>query len=72
MYGNSLSSGAHKITTVLFVIVAIVIVVAAAKVVLDHVDSDGTVTGEIERANEEGVETLEGAGVYGKAKPRCR
>ncbi len=73
MYGGDLKSGAHKITTFVFVVVAIVVVAAAAKVVLDHIDGDGTVTsGSDQCANEEGMATLEKAGVYGNSKPRCK
>lgn len=74
MYGSDLKSGAHKITTVVFLLVAIGVVAAAAKIVLDHVNADGTVTAgkEAQCDNQEGMDTLEKAGVYGSAKPRCR
>ena len=73
MYEGGLKSGAHKIITFLFIVCAIVAIVAGCKVVLDHIDSDGTVTSsKDECVNEEGMETLEKAGVYGNAKPRCK
>ena len=73
MYESGGESGARKVITVVFIIVAIAAIGACAKIVLDHIDSDGTVTsGEDTCGNEEGMNTLKEAGVFGSSKPRCR
>ncbi len=73
MYDNGYKSGAHKVMVVVFTIITIVAIGACAKVILDHVDSDGTVTSSSDScANEEAMSDLEKAGIYGAAKPRCK
>lgn len=65
-------SGAHKVMTVVCILAAIGVVAACAKIVLDHVSGDGTVTSASDACeNEEGMSALEKAGVFGGSKPRC-
>jgi len=72
MYEGGLKSGARKVTMVVFVLVAIGVIFAFCKIVLDHIDSDGTVTSSKDScANEEGMSALQKAGVFGGAHPRC-
>jgi len=72
MYDNGLKSGAHKVTMVVFILLAIVVIVSCAKIILSHIDSDGTVTSSKDAcANEQAMSDLEKAGVFGDSKPRC-
>lgn len=72
MYDNGLKSGAHKVATVIFILVAIFAIGALGKIIMDHVDTDGNVTSAADACeNEEGMDTLEKAGVFGASKPRC-
>ncbi len=72
MYDNGLKSGAHKVMTVVFILVAIAVVAACAKIILDHIDGNGTVTSSSDACeNEEAMSDLERAGVFGNSKPRC-
>jgi len=71
-YDNGLKSGAHKVMTVVFLLLAIGVIVAFGKIILDHVGSDGTVTSDKDAcANSEAMSELEKAGVFGSSKPRC-
>ncbi len=71
-YDNGLKSGAHKVMTVFFILFAIGVIVAFGKIILDHVDSDGTVTSSKDACvNPEGMSTLKKAGVFGSSQPRC-
>jgi len=72
MYEGGLKSGAKKISTVVFVLVAIGVIFAFSKIILDHIGSDGTVTSSNDAcANEEGMSALQKAGIFGSAQPRC-
>ena len=73
MYDNGVKSGAHKVMTIVFAIVAVAAIGAAAKIILDRVDSDGTIKDTSECNESEGKDTLREAGVYGdKAKDKCK
>ena len=73
MYDNGLKSGAHKVMTVVFILCAIAAIIAGGKVILDHIDSHGTVTSSKDACeNEAAMDELERAGIYGNSKPRCK
>ena len=71
-YDNGLKSGAHKVMTVVFVLVAIGVIGACAKIVLDHISGDGTATSSSDTCiRDEEMSPLERAGIFGSARPRC-
>lgn len=73
MYDNGIKSNAHKVMVVVFAVVALAAIGAAAKIVLDRVDGDGTIKDTSECGESEGKDTLREAGVYGdKAKGKCK
>ena len=72
MYDSNMKSGAHKVMMVVFLLAAIGAIVACGKIILDHIDGDGTVTSSSDACeNEEAMSDLEKAGVFGGSKPRC-
>ena len=72
MYEENQGSGGHKVIVIAIALITIVAVGACIKIVLDHVSGDGTVTSSSDSCeNAEGMDTLEKAGVFGGARPRC-
>lgn len=72
MYEENQGSGGHKVIVLVIALITIVAVGACIKIVLDHVGADGMVTSSSDSCeNEEGMDALEKAGVFGGARPRC-
>ena len=72
MYEENQGSGGHKVIVVVVALISIIAIGACIKIVLDHVSGDGTVTSSSDSCeNEEGMDALEKAGVFGGSRPRC-